>query len=171
MISTFIVSQILVGIALLTDFASFQYKDRKKIVLFLCISSILIAVHYFLLEKNTAGVLIFISVIRFITAYFSTRKSIMYAIIALNILGFAITYASVASLIIFIAMTLCTIGAFQKEDKYLRILFMMGTGLMIAYDVLIFSPMAIFLESFFFASNLIGYYRFYIRKDVKVRVE
>ena len=163
MIDNFIASQILVGIALLTDFISFQFKDRKKIVLLLCVSAALISAHYFLLERNTAGVLVFISIIRFITAYFSTRKILMFAIIGLNILGFIFTYPSFLSVIILLALILVTIGVFQKEDKLLRILIMIGTIFMITYDVLIFSPMAIFLESFFLVSNLLGYYRFYIR--------
>lgn len=163
-ISAFIASQILIGIAFLTDFASFQFKDRKKIVLFLCVSSALISVHYFLLEKNTAGVLVAISMIRYLTSYFSTRKILMFGLIGFNILGFILTYSSLDSFIVIIAMIFFTVGAFQKEDKFLRLLTMVGTMLIISYDVIIFSPMAIFLESFFLVSNVLGYYRFHIRE-------
>lgn len=164
MITPFLLSQILVGIAFLSDFASFQFKDRKKILLFLCVSSILISAHYFLLDKETAGILILVSAIRYITSYFSTRKIIMVALIGLGIIGFLCTYSSPASLFMFCSMILFTVGAFQKNDKFLRLLMMTGTILVITYDVLIFSPMAILLESFFLISNILGYYRFYIRK-------
>lgn len=162
--SGFLLSQILVGIAFLTDFASFQCKDRKKIVLFLCFSSALISIHYFLLGRSTAGILVGVSIIRFITAYFSTRKIFMFAILGLNVLGFAMTYVSPLSFVILTALVLVTIGAFQEGDKNLRKLIMVGTSLMIIYNAIIFSPMAILLESSFLMSNLLGYYRFYIKK-------
>lgn len=164
MVDAFIASQILVGIAFLTDFASFQFKDRKKIVLFLCISSVPVSIHYFLLDKNTAGVLVFISVLRYLTSYFSTRKIFMFLLIGLVLLGFLGTYDSYYSIIILVAMILFTVGAFQKDDKLLRPLIMMGTVFMIIYDVIIFSPMAILLESFFLVSNVLGYYRFHIKE-------
>lgn len=161
--SAFLASQILVGIAFLTDFVSFQFKDRKKILLFLCVSAALISAHYFLLGRNTAGLLVSISILRFVTSYFSTRKVWMFSILGVTLLGFVYTYASSLSFLILIALMLITIGAFQKEDKYLRILMMGGTILVIVYNAIIFSPMAVLLEGSFFVSNLIGYYRFYIR--------
>ncbi len=164
----FILSQILVGIAFCTDLISFQFKERKKVVLFLCLSSALISTHYFLLGRNTAGLLVFISIIRFITSYFSTRKILMFSIIGLNILGFLLTYSSPLSFIILFALILITIGAFQKEDKSLRRIIMMGTCFVITYDILIFSPIAIILEISFLLSNVIGYFRFYYKKKKKV---
>lgn len=163
-INSFLLSQILIGIAFLTDFASFQFKDRKIIVLFLCISAALISAHYFLLEKNTAGVLMIMSVIRFLTSYFSTRKIFMFSIIGISFLAFIFTYSTPPSILILISVLFFTIGAFQKKDKKLRPLLMCGTCLMITYDAIIFSPMAILLESSFLVSNLVGYYRFYIQK-------
>lgn len=163
-IDSFLLSQILVGIAFFTDFASFQFKDRKKILLLLCTSAALISAHYFLLEKNTAGVLMIMSVIRFITSYFSTRKIFMFSIIGISFLAFIFTYSSPPAILILISVLFFTIGAFQKTDKKLRPLLMLGTCLMITYNVIIFSPMAIFLESSFLISNILGYYRFYIQK-------
>jgi hypothetical protein len=88
----------------------------------------------------------------------------MITLLGLGIIGFISTYSSPASLFMFGAMILFTIGAFQKNDKFLRLLMMTGTILVITYDVIIFSPMAILLESFFLVSNILGYYRFYIQK-------
>jgi hypothetical protein len=162
---SFLLSQIFIGIAFLSDFASFQFKDRKKILLFLCISSILISAHYFLLDKETAGVLVLISALRYITSYYSTHKIFMFALIGIGVIGFIGTYSSPASFFMFGSMLLFTIGAFQKKDKFLRLLIMTGTILVITYNVIIFSPMAIFLESFFLVSNIFGYYRFYIQEN------
>jgi hypothetical protein len=42
---------------------------------------------------------------------------------------------------------------------------MMGTSLVIFYNVFIFSPMGIIAESVFLIGNITGYYRHYIRKN------
>ncbi len=162
--NAFLISQLLIGIAFITDFLSFQFKDRKKILFLLCISVTLISSHYFLLGKTTAGVLTLISLLRCSIAYFSTKKIWMFLLFGLSILGFSLTYTEPISFVIFFGLILITIGAFQKKDKNLRTIIMSGTVLMIIYNVLIFSPIAVALESSFLISNLIGYYRFYVSK-------
>jgi len=162
--NAFLISQILIGIAFITDFLSFQFKDRKKILLLLFISVILIASHYFLLGKTTAGALTMISLLRFSIAYFSTRKIWMFLILGLSVLMFIFTYTEPSSFFSFLGLALATIGAFQEKDKNLRLVMMCGTSLIIIYDILIFSPMAVALESAFLISNFIGYYRFYVKK-------
>ena len=46
----------------------------------------------------------------------------------------------------------------------MRKLMMAGTSLAIIYNIIIFSPMGAIVEGSFLASNIIGYYRYYIRK-------
>ncbi len=165
--NAFLISQVLIGIAFITDFLSFQFKDRKKIILLLFISVILISSHYFLLGKTTAGILTTISLLRFSIAYFSTKKVWMFVLLGLTLLGFAFTYAEPISFIVLLGLMLITIGTFQGKDQNLRKIMMSGTVLMVIYNALIFSPMAVFLESAFLISNLIGYYRFYVMKKEK----
>jgi hypothetical protein len=163
--NAFLISQILVGIAFITDFLSFQFKDRKKILLLLCISVILISSHYFLLGKVTASVLTTISLLRFSIAYFSTKKIWMFLLLSLTLLSFIFTYTKPISFIVLLGAILMTVGAFQEKDQNLRRIMMIGATLIIIYDSLIFSPMAILLGITFLISNLIGYYRFYVRKN------
>ncbi|MFP4402470.1 MAG: YgjV family protein [Candidatus Nanoarchaeia archaeon] len=53
------------------------------------------------------------------------------------------------------------IAKFFENDKYIRILIMIGTILVIIYNSLVFSPVGVLLEILFLISNLIGYYKHY----------
>jgi len=55
---TFFFSQILAGIAIISDIFSFQFKERKKIIIFFIISAVCIALHYFLLERYVGAFLV-----------------------------------------------------------------------------------------------------------------
>lgn len=70
--SSFALSQVLVGLALCTDILSFQFKNRKHIVICLLISCILISTHFMLLGHWTAAGLGIIAAVRFATSIFST---------------------------------------------------------------------------------------------------
>ena len=162
----FILSQILVAIAMIFDILSFQFKDRKKILLPLIISSCLISAHYFLLSQLTAGILVFFSALRLSTAYISTNKKFLYGFIALNTLTLLLTYSAVLDIIFYVGSILIIIGNFQTNTKYLRLIMMAGTILIIIYNGLIFTPVGIILETVFLISNIIGYYRHHLRKPI-----
>ena len=68
-------------------------------------------------------------------------------------------------LIIYIGLTIFIIGNFQKNDQLMRKQMMIGTFLVIFYNIFIFSPMGIVAESVFLIGNITGYYRHYIRKS------
>jgi len=89
--------------------------DRKKTFLCLVISASLISAHYFLLSKIAAGVIVCISVLRFITCYFSTNKKLMLLFISLNAVSLFFTYSEIYDLIIFIGITIFIIGNFQSN--------------------------------------------------------
>ena len=162
----FILSQILVGIAFFSDFCSFQFKKREHVLVFFIISSILISAHFFILEVYTAGFLAIISTIRFVTFYFSTHKNFLYLFVLLTIVIFMLSYENYISVISFLGTLLVTIAVFQKNDKILRLIMMSGTSCWILHNVLIFSPVAVVLEASFLVSNLIGYYRFYVKEKI-----
>jgi len=50
-----LISQALAGVAIIADVCSFQFKERKKIILFFMIAASCIALHYFLLERYVAA--------------------------------------------------------------------------------------------------------------------
>lgn len=160
----FIISQILMFFAMIFDFLSLQYKKRKHTFSFLIMSAALISTHYFLLNKITAGVIVCISVFRFITCYYTTDKKYMYLFIGLTLTSLIFTYTEIFDLIITVGLIIFIIGNFQKNNKLMRKLMMVGTSIIVIYNIIIFSPMGFIGEGIFLISNFIGYYRHYIKK-------
>lgn len=162
--SAFIISQVVMFIAMGFDFLSLQYKKREYTFLCLIISASLISTHYFLLNKIAAGVIVFISVLRFVTCYFTTNKKFLLIFIGLNTISLFFTYSEIYDLIIYFGLVIFIIGNFQSNNKLMRKLMMVGTALILIYNAIIFSPMGIITEGSFLISNFIGYYRHYVRK-------
>ena len=162
--TAFILSQIVIFIAMIFDFLSMQYKKREYTFLCLIISACLISAHYFLLNKIAAGVIIILSVLRFITCYFTTNKKYLFVFLLLNTISLFFTYKEIYDLIIYVGLVIFIIGNFQEDNRLMRKLMMVGTFILIIYNSIIFSPMGVIAESSFLISNFIGYYRHYIKK-------
>jgi hypothetical protein len=161
----FILSQVAMFIAMGFDFLSLQYKKREHTFLCLIVSASLISTHYFLLNKTAAGVIVFISVLRFITCYFTTNKKYLLLFIALNTVSLFFTYKDPTDLIIYTGLLIFITGNFQEDNKLMRKLMMGGTSIIILYNIIIFSPMGVIAEGLFLISNFIGYYRHYIKSN------
>lgn len=160
--SAFYWSQCLIAIAILFDLASFQFKDRRKIVACLAVAGALIASHFFLLEQYTAAGLMAVAVTRYFLSIFTTSKRVMFVFIIIAMVVTSLTYSGVISLISFTGATLQTIAAFCQQDKKLRQFMIIGTSVWLVHNALVGSPTAVLMEALFISSNLIGYYRFYI---------
>ena len=165
-LTPFIISQILMIFAMITDFASLQFKNRKYTIMCFVVSSIFICVHYLLLDKLTAWIMAFLWTLRFIVSYFTTDKRVLLLFIALNTIVLFFTFQEIYDFIFYAWIIFLIVWNFQdqKHNKLMRILMMMWTALVIIYNAIIFSPMWIVVEVNFLISNLIGYYRFYIKK-------
>lgn len=161
--SNFVLSQILIAIAICTDTMSFQFKERKKIVACLLISCILISTHFMLLGHWTAACLGLVAALRFATSMFTTSKKLMVLFLVANIAILFFTYAGLLSILGCAGGLFGTVASFCKEDKLLRQLMLIGTILWIVHNVLAGSPGAVLMEAIFISSNLVGYFRFYIR--------
>lgn len=163
----FIISQIAMVIAMGFDFLSLQYKKREYTFLCLIISASLISTHYFLLNKIAAGVIVFFSVLRFVTCYFTTNKKFLLIFIGLNSISLFFTYVEIYDLVFYGGLIIFMIGNFQENNKLMRKLMMVGTSIILLYNVIIFSPMGTIAEGTFLISNFIGYYRHYIKRPIK----
>ena len=161
---TFLASQLFAGIAIIADIFSFQFKERKKIITFFIIAASCVALHYLLLERYVAAIIAWLGIIRFFIAYKSTWKYWKYIFIWLFSLTTYLFFKDWFDLIVLAWMTFITIWVFQSDDKKLRLIMMTGTSCVILYNFLIFSPVWVLLESIFLTSNIVGYYRYYIRK-------
>lgn len=161
---TFLASQIFAFLAIITDFLSFQFKERKHILLILTLSCVFITIHYFLLGEINAGILLTISALSFLVSSFSHDKRWMYVFFILYLLPVTLNYTSWHDLLLFFALYIILIGKFQKNDKRIRLFIMGATLLTITYNILIFTPMGVLLEVLFLSSNILGFYRHYLRK-------
>jgi hypothetical protein len=159
----FIVSQSARFLAILLDFFSLQLKKRQHIFLVLIFSASLISLHYFFLGLLTAGALVLISVLRFIVCYFTTDKRWLILFILLPTISLYFTYNNPYDIVIYAGLIIFIFGNFQKNDKPMRQLMMLGTGIITIYNIVVFSPMGIIGEGTFFLSGVIAYYRYYIK--------
>lgn len=159
--SAFLISQILVAVAICFDLLSFQFKDRKKIVACLSCSCTLISAHFMLLDQVTAAILLCLATIRFFTSIFTTSKKIMVIFALGTIASTVATFSGFISLISCAGSLLQTTAAFCEDDKRLRELMIVGTLLWVFHNVLAQSPMAVVMELLFMTSNIVGYYRYY----------
>ena len=161
--SIFVISQILVGIAICFDLLSFQLKKRTHIVLCLSVAGIFIATHFVLLEKWTAAILMVIAVARYVTSYFSTSKNLMALFVTASFVGTFFTFQGFLSILSCLGSTFQTLGAFSNNDKRLRQLMIIGTFFWLCHNYFAASPVAVLMEVLFLSSNFIGYYRFYLK--------
>lgn len=166
--SDFLISQILIGIAICSDILSFQFKERKKIVACLLISCTLIAIHFILLNHWTAAYLGILAAGRFTASLFSTSKKIMGLFIFATIIISAFSYEGLLSILACTGGCFGTAASFCKEDKQLRQLMLIGTSLWIVHNYLAGSPGAVLMEAIFICSNLVGYFRYYIRPKKQI---
>ena len=103
-------------------------------------------------------------IIRLFVAQKTTNKFVLWSFLLLTALITFFTYNNFYDLIPFVAVTFLTIGVFQKNDRRMRLWMMPGTLTFIIYNIIIGSPMMTFTETSFLITNLVGYWRYYLRK-------
>jgi len=159
--SLFLLSQILAGLAFVTDFASFQFKKREVTLRLFGISAALLSAHFFLLDQPTAGIVVAISSVRFFTSTFTVRGEFMYLFLALVLLGGIFTFDGYEDTLSLTASLIGTVVAFRAGEKMLRRAMVFTTTLFIIHNIWIWTPVGIVIEVFFLGSNLLSQWRFY----------
>ncbi|QYJ87241.1 YgjV family protein [Shewanella mesophila] len=159
--SAFMVSQLLIAIAIIFDLASFQFKQKRHIVACLAVSGLLISTHFALLAQWTAAGLMLVAAVRYFVTIFSHSKRLMLFFLAMSTLVTTLTFGGLLSLISFAGSAMQTVAAFCQSDQRLRQLMIIGTSLWLINNILVGSPTAVLMEMLFIGSNLVGYYRYY----------
>ncbi|MCK9174904.1 MAG: YgjV family protein [Desulforhopalus sp.] len=160
--SPFFFSQILTGLTLCSDITSFQMKQRRHILLCFIFSSSTLALHFALLGHWTAAALALFAAARFAIGFYTVNMRLAWLFVAVIAVITAFTWEGPLSLLAAAGSTICNLGTFQREDKRLRLFMFPGTLCWLSHNILVGSPGAVVVESVFFCSNLIGYYRFYL---------
>ncbi len=162
--SFFIASQILAGLASLFDIASFQFKNRNKLLTTLFISALLIAAHFALLKEWTAACLLVIGACRYLAGIFISDPRMKWLFYLVTLLGTALTFSGIASVLSCIGSLFHTKASFSHNDKLMRWLMVIGTVVWLIHDIIVGSPVAVLLDVLFIISSAIGYYRIHIKK-------
>lgn len=161
MSSFFILSQIFAFCVVVCDIITFQVKERKSIIILLCLWAFFNILHYSFLLRYVGAAIITLSLVRFITSYFTTRREFIFLFIVLQAVVTYVFFKDAYDLVIFIWSIFITISVFQKNDKYLRMVMMGAIPWFILYDILVWSPVWIIMDTIFFTSNLVWYFRHY----------
>ena len=166
--SLFILSQILIGIAICSDITSFQLRKRSHIVSCLLVSCIFISLHFMCLGHWTAAFLGIVAIARFSISIFSTSKIFLWIFITTTVIVSIFTYDGLLSILGCTGSLFGTVASFCKTDKLLRQLMFIGTIFWIIHNSIAASPGAVIMEIIFISSNVIGYYRYYIKSPKRV---
>ena len=162
-VSAFALSQVLIGLAFLLDLASFQFRDRRYVLVCLAGAATLIGAHFFLLGIHTAAVLGLVAALRFLTAIRWRSKPLLVLFMAVVLVNAALTWSGLLTALATGGSLLATVAPFLNSDRAFRKTMMLASVVWIAHNILAVTPAAIALESFFLLSNLVGYYRHHIR--------
>jgi len=164
--NAFWISQGLIGIAFVFALISFQFKKREHILLSFIGCLFFIGLHFYILDLQTAAWLFWLGMARYIVALFSISKLWVYFFSLLTIGVFIWTFEEPLEWLVLIGNLIFVYAGFQKNDKTLRELNFVAGVVYLCYMVTIGSPAMIILESFFLISNIVGYYRFYLKPKV-----
>ena len=116
-----------------------------------------------LLEAHTAAALGCIAALRFLTAIFTHSRWLLGLFLSLVFANAVWSFAGVITVLATTGAAITTTASFLASDKRFRQLMMLGILVWIVHDIVAGSPGAVVLETFFLGSNLVGYYRFYLR--------
>ncbi len=162
--NAFWISQGLVLIAFVFALLSFQFKERKLILINFIASLFLIGLHFYLLDLQAAAWLFWLGMARYIIGLFSTARYWIYLFSLAAIALFIINFKSHLEWLVLIGNLIFIYAGFQEQDKKLRELNFAAGIIYLVYLITVLSPAMVLLEAFFLASNAIGYYRFYLKK-------
>ena len=165
MLTSFLISQLFVGAALICNLLSFQFKKRRGVVIALTLSTVFVAAQLYFLGQITAMYLTLYAILFWVVAIFTTNKKLLWLFVAGAVALFLATYSSWLDYLVLGSVLLALFSIYNDDQKQMRELQMVGTFTRIPYYVFVFSPVGLLLEAALLISNLVGYYRFYIKKQ------
>jgi len=165
----FLLAQIFWAIGLILELITFQFKNRKTILVLLMFWTVFWAIHFYFLNELVSAWILVWSALRLLVAflldkdwkYFTLSKYFFF--ISLFLITIFL-YKSYIDFIVLFAWLTAVISSFQKKDKLLRIWAMVSTFAWLVISILVWTPISIVASTTFLISNIIGYWRFYWNK-------
>jgi hypothetical protein len=158
----FLLSQLLVSITLAIECFAMQLKNKNRILALLSISCLFNGFHYLLLDQPTAGYIFLFSSIRFLISIKWKFQWMAAVSLCVSLFITVNTYIGLLSILGFIGTIFITTGSFSANDKFLRIMMILGGTVWLIHNAILWSPVGILVEAVFVGSGIIGFYRYYI---------
>jgi len=157
----FLWSQLIAACAFSCGLASYQFQQRKSVLVCLTCLAILNAVHFLLLDRHAPAMMMVLTATRYVTAIYTQRRRYLYLFLGVAVTGVALTYDGPLSWLSLAGVACGTIGSFQASDRIMRICFMSGNCCWLIHNLLAITPVGTVMEASFLTSNILGYWRFY----------
>ena len=154
--NTFLLSQILAGIAFVAGMASFQFPNRRQVLSCWVISAAFNSAHFFVLNQTTAAIIVLVTAIRFLAAIFTTDRRALVFFLIVGVSSGTLTATQPLNYLGVVSMAIGTYGAFQSDHRRVRAVMLVCAIIWATHNFLVGSPVAGIMEVAFAGSNLIG---------------
>lgn len=158
-VTPFIISQVLACGVLIAGLTAFQFKQRTHILRGWGVAATFGSAHFWFLGAYEACLLVALTATRFFISSFTTDKRLMYVFLALAVAGFAYTYQQPVGVLALIATLIGTYGSFYGTENAIRWSMLIAQVLWFIHNYIVWSPVALGMEFFFFTSNIVGWVR------------
>lgn len=144
---------------------SLQFNDRKKIVLLQIGCGLMWAAHYYFLGAYTGVLINMVGMVRAILSYFNDRpwakeKGVYSLILGLVALSVALSWDGFVSILPAASMVCTTTALWIHNMKRTRLLFLVSSPCLLAYDILTGSWGCAIIETVAFFSFIVSILRF-----------
>ncbi|GAA6185990.1 MULTISPECIES: YgjV family protein [Alteromonadaceae] len=162
----FLLSQVLVTFTLTIECFAMQLKDKNRLLALLSVSCLFNGFHYLLLDQPTAGYIFLFSSFRFLLSIKWKFQWMAAVSLVVSLFITVYTYIGFLSILGFAATVFVTTGSFSHNDKFLRIMMILGGSLWLIHNIILWSPVGILVEIVFVGSSAVGFYRYYIARKL-----
>lgn len=162
---TFVLAQIIGGIAVLLTFISYQVKTQKQILLLQFLATLLMTIQYGLLGATTGMALNIVCLLRNIAFYLKHRKpfshpAVPYIFSAITVIYGVFTWQGFHSLLPIIALAINTV-MLSLDPQTLRKSILLTSPMILIYNLIVSSFGGALNEAVAVASSIIGLIRFH----------
>lgn len=161
----FLLAQLLAGLAVLSNFASFQFKGRVTTLGLLTLSVALVSAHLFLLGEEAAGWVTAFAIVYFLVSTQTTKRWVMWSFMLAATGLWLVTYERALDWLVLLSTVATLLSIYNPSPKRMREWQFLGTVTRIIFYVIIFSPVALLLEASLLISNALSYYRFFWKRE------
>lgn len=157
------------AISMLLVFISYQMNDRRKILIYQIMISLIWVIHFYLLEAYAAAAINLIGAARAVAFYFRGRyrwasaACVPAAFCCASLIATALTWSGGLDVLAAAATVLQTIALWMRMPKHIRLLSLPASPMWLIYDILNRSYVGMITECFVLSSLLIAMWRFDIR--------